>query len=287
MTMTLWQAILLGIIQGLTEFIPISSTAHLTLAGKLMGIVNPDRPEEWTAFIAVIQLGTLIAVILYFLPDIFEIIRGWVKANLALVTKAQVSDEDRHWSRLGWFVIVGTIPVGVVGLAFRHQIEGKLTKNLWIIAASELGLALVLTLAEVVGRRRRDMKKLTFIDAVIVGIAQCFALIPGSSRSGTTIAGGLFSGLDRETAARFSFLLSIPAVAASGLLELKEAIHSLSASRLDLIVSTIVSLIFGYLSIAWLLKYLQRHSTYLFVGYRIGLGLAILALLAYDKVSAY
>ena len=287
MTMTLWQAILLGIIQGLTEFIPISSTAHLTLAGKLMGIVNPNRPEEWTAFIAVIQLGTLIAVILYFLKDIFEITRGWLKTNLSYVTKAEVSEDDRHWSMLGWMVIVGSIPVGIVGLLFRHQIEGKLTKNLWIIGASEVGLALILTLAEVIGRRRRDMKQLTILDSIVVGVAQCFALIPGSSRSGTTIAGGLFCGLNREAAARFSFLLSIPAVAASGVLELKEALHSISASPVDLAISTLFSLIFGYLSIAWLLKYLQRHSTYLFVGYRVGLGIVILALLAYGKVSAY
>ncbi|MGH9762896.1 MAG: undecaprenyl-diphosphate phosphatase [Blastocatellia bacterium] len=287
MTMTLWQAILLGIVQGLTEFIPISSTAHLTLAGKLMGIVNPERPEEWTAFIAVIQLGTLIAVILYFLKDIFEITRGWLKTNLSYVTKAEISEDDRHWSMLGWMVIVGSIPVGVVGLLFRHQIEGKLTKNLWIIGTSEVGLALILTLAEIIGRRRRDMKQLTILDSIVVGVAQCFALIPGSSRSGTTIAGGLFSGLNREAAARFSFLLSIPAVAASGLLELKEALHSISASPVDLAISTLFSLIFGYLSIAWLLKYLQRHSTYLFVGYRVGLGVVILALLAYGKVSAY
>ena len=193
--MSIWQAIILGIVQGLTEFIPISSTAHLTLAGKLMGLVNPNQPEEWTAFIAVIQLGTLVAVIIYFASDIVQIIRGFVTANLAKLGSRPVSAEDEHWALLGWLIIVGTIPVGVVGILARHWIEGKLTKNLWVIAASMLGLAVVLTVAEIVGRRRRDMTQLRVTDAIIVGVAQVFALIPGSSRSGTTITGGLFAGL--------------------------------------------------------------------------------------------
>jgi undecaprenyl-diphosphatase len=285
--MSILQAIILGIVQGLTEFIPISSTAHLTLAGKLMGLVNPDRPEEWTAFIAVIQLGTLIAVILYFAQDIIQIIHGFVVANLARLNNKPVSAEDQHWSLLGWLIIIGTIPVSVVGLLFRHWIEGKLTKNLWVIACSMLGLAIILTLAEIVGRRQRDMQHLTVLDAIVVGCAQVFALIPGSSRSGTTITGGLFSGLTRETAARFSFLLSIPAVGASGLLELREAMHSVNTGTLQLAISTLASLIVGYLSIAFMLKYLQRHTTYLFIGYRIGLGVLLLALLFSGRANAY
>ena len=285
--MSILQAVILGIVQGLTEFIPISSTAHLTLAGKLMGLVNPDRPEEWTAFIAVIQLGTLVAVILYFAQDILHIIRGFAVANAAKLSGRRVSAEEQHWALLGWLVIIGTIPVAVVGLLFRHWIEGKLTKNLWVIAASMVGLAAVLTIAEIVGRRRREMSKLTITDAVIVGCAQVFALIPGSSRSGTTITGGLFSGLTRETAARFSFLLSIPAVAASGLLELREALHSVHAGPVQLGISTLASLIVGYLSIAFMLKYLQRHSTYLFIGYRVGLGVVLFALLFSGRATAY
>ncbi|HEY6328019.1 MAG TPA: undecaprenyl-diphosphatase UppP [Blastocatellia bacterium] len=285
--MSILQAIMLGIVQGLTEFIPISSTAHLTLAGKLMGLVNPDQPEEWTAFIAVVQLGTFIAVILYFAEDIIKIIHGFVVANLAKLNKKPVSAENEHWSLLGWLIIIGSIPVGVVGVLFRHWIEGKLTKNLWVIAGSMIGLALILTLAEIVGRRRRDMQQLTVVDAIVVGCAQVFAVIPGSSRSGTTITGGLFSGLTRETAARFSFLLSIPAVGASGLLELREAIHSVHTGPLQLAISTLAALIVGYLTIAFMLKYLQRHSTYLFVGYRIGLGVLILALLFSGRVGAY
>jgi len=285
--MSIWQAIILGIVQGLTEFIPISSTAHLTLAGKLMGSINPDQPEQWTAFIAVIQLGTLVAVILYFLPDLFMIIRGFVSYNLDLITRKRTDRGEKHWAWLGWLIIVGTIPVGVVGLLFRHIIEGKLTKNLWVITCSMLGLAIVLTIAEIVGRRQRDMEQLKMSDAIIIGVAQCFALIPGSSRSGTTITGGLFSGLTREAVARYSFLLSIPAVGASGLLELPKALHSVHAGWLQLSIATVVSGIFGYASIAFLLRYLQRHTTYLFVGYRLGLGLVLLVLLVTGKVGAY
>src|SRR5690349_1531313 len=282
--MSIWQAIILGIVQGLTEFIPISSTAHLTLAGKLMGSINPEQPEQWTAFIAVLQLGTLVAVILYFLPDLIMIIRGFISYHLDLITRKRTDRGERHWARLGWMIIVGTIPVGIVGILFRHIIEGKLTKNLWVIACSMLGLAIVLTIAEIVSSRRRDMEQLSMIDAIIIGIAQCFALIPGSSRSGTTITGGLFSGLTREAAARYSFLLSIPAVGASGLLELPKALHSIHTGWGAIAVATLVSGISGYLSIAFLLRYLQRHTTYVFVAYRLALGLLLSSLLVSGRV---
>jgi undecaprenyl-diphosphatase len=285
--MSIWQAIILGIVQGLTEFIPISSTAHLTLAGKLMGSINPEQPEQWTAFIAVLQLGTLVAVIIYFLPDLAMIIRGFISYNVDLITRKRTDRGEQQWAWMGWLIIVGTIPVAVVGLLFRHVIEGKLTKNLWVIACSMLGLAIVLTIAEIVSSRRREMDQLRMSDAIIIGIAQCFALIPGSSRSGTTITGGLFSGLTREAAARYSFLLSIPAVGASGLLELPKALHSLHGEWAQLALATVVSGIFGYASIAFLLRYLQRHTTYLFVGYRVGLGLLLLVLLMTGKVGAY
>jgi undecaprenyl-diphosphatase len=285
--MSIWQAIILGIVQGLTEFIPISSTAHLTLAGKLMGSINPEQPEQWTAFIAVLQLGTLVAVIIYFLPDLAMIIRGFISYNIDLITRKRTDRGEQQWAWMGWLIIVGTIPVAVVGLLFRHVIEGKLTKNLWVIACSMLGLAIVLTIAEIVSSRRREMDQLRMSDAIIIGIAQCFALIPGSSRSGTTITGGLFSGLTREAAARYSFLLSIPAVGASGLLELPKALHSLHGEWAQLALATVVSGIFGYASIAFLLRYLQRHTTYLFVGYRVGLGLLLLVLLMTGKVGAY
>ena len=282
--MSILHAILLGLIQGLTEFIPISSTAHLTIAGRLLGDIRSD--QEWTAFIAVIQLGTLIAVILYFWFDIVKIVRGFVTANLALARKRSISPSDKEYAWLGWLVIIGTLPVAIFGLALRRVIEGPLTKDLRVIAGSLIGLAIILTIAEIVGAQRRDMKNLKTSDALIVGFAQVFALIPGSSRSGTTITGGLFAGLTRETAARFSFLLSIPAIAASGLLELPKALRSVNTSWGAIAVATLVSAVTGYLSIAFLLRYLQRHTTFLFVWYRIALGLIIIALLVAGKIQA-
>ncbi|MCI0487123.1 MAG: undecaprenyl-diphosphatase UppP [Blastocatellia bacterium] len=284
--MSLWQAILLGLIQGLTEFIPISSTAHLTIAGNLMGLIDPARPDQWTAFIAVIQLGTLIAVMLYFRTEVVSITRGFIIANIALLRRRPAAESDKYNARLGWFVIAGTLPVAIVGLAFRHVIEGSLTKDLRVIAGSLIGLAILLTVAEVVGSRRRDMADLKWTDALAVGFAQVFALIPGSSRSGTTITGGLLAGLKRETAARFSFLLSIPAIAASGLLELPKALNSVGSDLTALAVATVVSAVSGYLSIAFLLRYLQRHTTFLFVGYRIVLGILLFLLLASGRLAA-
>ncbi len=283
--MSIWQAILLGLIQGLTEFIPISSTAHLTIAGNLMGLIKSDRPEEWTAFIAVIQLGTLLAVIAYFRSDIIKIIHGFVSANLALITKRPVTESERSYNRLGWFVIIGTLPIAVVGLIFKDLIEGSLTKNLWIIAGSLIGLAVVLTVAEIAASQKRDMTNLRLKDAIVVGCSQVFALIPGSSRSGTTITGGLFSGLTREAAARFSFLLSIPAIGASGLLELPHALKSVSTDWTALAVATAVSAVSGYLSIAFLLRFLQRHTTFAFVGYRVALGIILIALLISGRIQ--
>ena len=282
--MSILQSILLGLIQGLTEFIPVSSTAHLTLAGKWMGLIDPQHPDQWTAFIAVIQLGTLVAVVVYFLNDILKIIIGFVNANLAKMSGRFVDREQAQYSKLGWLIIVGTIPVAIVGLLFRHQIEGMLTKDLRIIAASLIGLAILLTIAEVVGSQRKEMMHLKVSDALVVGFFQVLALIPGSSRSGSTITGGLFSGLTRETAARFSFLLSIPAVAASGLLELPKALHSIHGGWAALGVATVVSGITGYLSIAFLLRYLQRHTTYVFVAYRLALGLLLISLLFSGRV---
>jgi undecaprenyl-diphosphatase len=283
--MSILHAIILGLVQGLTEFIPVSSTAHLTLAGRLMGDIRSD--EEWTAFIAVIQLGTLIAVILYFWFDIIKIVRGFVAANLAVARKRPVNSSDKEHAWLGWLVIIGTLPVAVFGLALKKLIEGPFTKDLRVIAGSLIGLAVILTVAEVVGSQRRDMKNLKVTDAIAVGFAQVLALVPGSSRSGTTITAALFTGLTRETAARFSFLLSIPAIAASGLLELPKALHSVNTGWAAVGVATAVSAISGYLSIAFLLRYLQRHTTFVFAGYRVVLGLILIALLVSGRIQAH
>jgi len=272
------QAILLGIIQGLTEFLPISSTGHLTLAGKFMHLISNQHPEQWTAFIAVIQLGTVIAVIIYFWKDLWQIIFDFLSENIK--QRKKFSDQKLN-SKLGWLIIIGSIPVGVIGLSLKKIIEGTLTKDLYVIAFSLIGLAVILAIAEKIAVLKKDMTKITKWDSFWVGVAQCFALIPGSSRSGTTITAGLFLGMNRETAARFSFLLSIPAVLASGLLELFEARKFLDPSMtVNIIVSTIFAFIFGYISIDFLLKYLRRNTTFVFVYYRIALGIIILILLS-------
>jgi len=285
--MTLLQAILLGIIQGLTEFIPVSSTAHLVIAGRVMKLTL--TPEQLTASIAVVQLGTLIAVLFYFAGDIWNIALAFIHDHLALLKGGRGNDRERlspeAW--LGWLVIIGSIPVAAVGLLFKKQIEGTFTKNLWVIATMMIVVALLLTIAEFVGRQRRRMQELGVKDALAVGFAQVLALIPGSSRSGSTIMAGLFAGETRETAARFSFLLSIPAVAASGLLELKQALRILPHDSLTtLAVGTIVSGIVGYASIWFLLRYLRTHTTGVFIGYRLLVGGAILVLLFSGRLAA-
>ena len=278
--MNILEAIILGIIQGLTEFLPISSTGHLTVVGKLLNLISAETPEHWTAFIAVIQLGTLLAVVVYFWNDLIDIVKEFFQDNFFQRKKFV---EQTLNSQMGWYIIIASVPVAIVGLGFKKIIEGALTKNLFVIAGSLIVLALILALAERVGKFRRETRDLKWYDAFLMGIAQCFALIPGSSRSGTTITAGLFLGLTRETAARFSFLMSIPAVAASGLLEFKESLKYLNMhGTINLIAATIASAIVGYLSIEFLLRYLKKNSTYLFIIYRIAIGILILVLLGYS-----
>jgi undecaprenyl-diphosphatase len=282
--MTLLQAILLGIVQGLTEFIPISSTAHLVLASRVMSLTL--TPQQLTASIAVIQLGTLIAVLAYFAGDIWKISVAFVRDHLALVSGRKNSAGLSHEAQLGWLVVIGSIPVAAVGLLFKKQIEGTFTKNLWVIATMMVVIAVLLAVAELVSKKTRGMEQLGLKDALVVGFAQCLALIPGSSRSGSTIMGGLLVAETRETAARFSFLLSIPAIAASGLLEMKEALHRLPpGSLVTLAVGTIVSGIVGYASIWFLLRFLKTHTTGVFIGYRLIVGSAILIMLFSGRIS--
>jgi len=291
--MTLFQAIILGIVQGLTEFIPISSTAHLVFAARAIGLYDGVdktlQAHQTTATIAVIQLGTLLAVLIYFARDIINITVAFFRDHLSLLSGRNrgAGDKLSHDAWLGWLVIIGSLPVAVVGLLFKKQIEGTFTKNLWVIATMMIVVAFLLAIAELVSKKNRTMGQLRVGDAVAVGFAQVLALIPGSSRSGSTIMGGLFMGETRETAARFSFLLSIPAIAASGLLELKEAIHRLPpGSYASLLVATIVSGVVGYASIWFLLRYLRTHSTGIFIGYRIVVGGVILFLLFAGYITA-
>jgi undecaprenyl-diphosphatase len=291
--MTILQAIFLGLVQGLTEFIPVSSTAHLVFAARVVNLYGGAdktlQAEQTTATIAVIQLGTLLAVLVYFARDIVNILRAFIGDHLAWFRGRTVAGERKlstdAW--LGWLVIIGSVPVGIVGLLFKKQIEGPFTKNLWVIATMMIVVGVLLTIAEFVGKRDHGMSQLRISDALAVGSAQVLALIPGSSRSGSTIMGGLFAGQTRETAARFSFLLSIPAVAASGLLELKEAIAKLpDGSYGALAVATIVSGVVGYASIWFLLRFLRTHSTGVFIVYRVIVGGLILAALWAGYLSA-
>ncbi|MCY7374452.1 MAG: undecaprenyl-diphosphate phosphatase [Pyrinomonadaceae bacterium] len=283
------QAIILGIVQGLTEFIPISSTAHLVFASRLTHLYE-GNPEQLTATIAVLQLGTLLAVLIYFAPYILSITAAFVRDHWNLVTKKRrMRFSGTHGRRpiwlseeawIGWLIIIGSIPIGTLGLYFKDLIEGPATKNLWVIGIMMISIAVLLAFAELVGKRRKDIADFGLFDALAQGFSQVLSLIPGASRSGSTIMGGLLAGQKREAAARFSFLLSIPAIAASGLLELKEAWTLLPPdSFAPLLVGTIVSGIVGYLSIWFLLAFLRKNSTAVFIIYRLVVGSVILILL--------
>ena len=289
--MDILQAIILGIVQGLTEFIPISSTAHLVFASRWTNIYN-GNPEQITATMAVIQLGTLLAAFVYFAPDILSISAAFVRDHWNLLTRKRsmrfsgtngirpIWLSEEAW--LGWLIIIGSIPIGTLGLYFKKIIEGPATKNLWIIATMMIAIAVLLAFAELVGSQRKSLRDFGLLDSLAVGFAQVLALIPGASRSGSTIMGGLFAGQKREAAARFSFLLMIPAITASGLLELKESIqkHLLSSDDfVALAVGTVVAGIVGYLSIWFLLAFLKKNSTAIFIIYRIIVGVIILILL--------
>ena len=259
-------AIVLGIVQGLTEFLPVSSTAHLRIVPAFLGWKDPGA-----AFTAVVQLGTLLAVLIYFRSDIIRIVSVWVRS---LTNRELRGTLD---ARLGWFIGLGTIPVGIFGLLFKNSIETG-ARNLNLIGSMLILLGVVLLAAERVGSKERPIETLDSKDATAIGVAQALALVPGVSRSGATITAGLFRGLTREAAARYSFLLSIPAVLVSGLFELRKIGDPGGASASATVVATILAFIVGYASIAFLLRYLTRHSTGVFVAYRIVVGALVLIL---------
>jgi len=267
------QAIVLGFVQGITEFLPISSTGHLRIVPALLGWEDPGA-----AFTAVTQLGTMAAILVFFRADIVRIVVAWVR-GLRNPEIRETLD-----SRLGWYVLVGTIPIGILGLAFRHQIETA-ARNLQLIGIALIVLGLVLLYAEHVSTRSRGLESLTMRDGIFIGIAQACALIPGVSRSGATITGGLFLGLDRTSAARYSFLLSIPAVVLSGLLELRHSTEGNGPGASATIIATVIAFAVGYASIALLLKFLTTHSTRVFVVYRVVLGTIVLLLATTETIS--
>jgi len=277
------EAVFLGVLQGLTEFLPISSTAHLTLAGKLFGFIDPRHPEAWTQFIAVMQLGTLAAVLIYFRRESVGMLKSLVRD---LITKGIGVRNYAPESLLALFIALGTIPVALIGYGLKHFIEGALTKTTLVLVASLVTMAALLWLAEKVSRRSKSFEQITWVDALVIGCAQALALIPGASRSGTTLTAALFLGLNRNAAARFSFLLSIPAVLASGLFEMVRINKSVfELGMVNLAIATIVSGLAGYAAIAWLLRYLMKNTTMVFVWYRFALGLALTLMLFWGVIE--
>ena len=273
--MSLLEAIVLGITQGLTEFLPISSTAHLRIVPAFAGWEDPGA-----AFTAVTQLGTMAAVLLYFRADLLRIARAWLRSLRDPAARRELD------ARLGWYIVLGTIPIGVFGLIFRHQIENG-ARDLYLIATALIVMGLLLLVAERVSTRDREMEDLGPRDGAAMGFAQALALVPGVSRSGATITAGLFLGLDRTAAARFSFLLSVPAVVLSGAFEMRDFVGE-GRSGTDvpgLVVATFLAFVVGYASIAFLLRFLASHSTYVFVAYRVVLGTLVLALVSAGVIS--
>lgn len=275
-TMSWVQVIVLSIVQGLTEFLPVSSSGHLRIVSQLFW-----GEDAGASFTAVIQLGTELAVLMFFAKDIWRILTAWF-AGLADKSKRNFD------YRMGWMVIAGTIPVGLAGVLLKDLIRENF-RNLWITATVLILFSLVFILAERRGKKTRGFEELTMKDAVVMGLWQCLALIPGVSRSGGTISGGLFLNLDREVATRFSFLLAIPAVLASGLFSLPDAFDpqaGQAASGLQLLVGSGIGFVVGYISIAWLLKFVSNHSFAWFAAYRIPLGLLVMALLGTGVMAA-
>lgn len=272
--MNVLQAAVLGVVQGLTEFLPISSSGHLRIVPALLGWDDPGA-----AFTAVIQLGTVAAVLIYFRSDIVRIISTWARSLVDPSLRGEVD------ARLGWYIGLGTIPIGLLGIVFQNSIE-TVARDLRLIGSTLIVLGLVLLLAERVGRREKTLRSLTLRDGLAIGFAQALALVPGVSRSGATITAGLFLGYDREAAARYSFLLSIPAVVLSGLFELKDVGAGDGPGAVSTVVATVLAFVTGYLSIAWLLRFLTSHSTLVFVVYRVALGALVLGLVAGGALTA-
>jgi len=277
-SMSWLQVVVLSVVQGLTEFLPISSSGHLAIVSRVF-----FGADAGASFTAVSQLGTEAAVLVYFGRDIVRILKAWFDG---VFVKAHRDNIDY---RMGWYVIIGTIPIVVLGLAFKDAIRSEV-RNLWVIATAMLVFSAVIAAAEYFGKQNRHAGQLTWRDGLLVGLAQCLALVPGVSRSGSTISAGLFLGLDRALSARFGFLLAIPAVFASGLFSLPDAFHpvteGMSATGLQLLVSVVITFVIGYAAISWLLRFLTHHAMYWFVGYRVVLALTIMALLATGVVSA-
>lgn len=272
--MTWLEVLVLGVLQGLTEFLPISSSAHLRIASEVLF----DR-DAGAAFTAVTQLGTEAAVLVYFARDIGHLAATWFRGFRDAAVRATPD------YRIAWLVIIGTIPIGVLGVLFEDRIQTA-ARNLWLIAATLIGFGLLLGLAERVGRQRTEIEQMKPADGILLGFAQAMALIPGVSRSGGTITAGLFLGFTRTAAVRYSFLLAIPAVVAAGIFQIPDVFVPGGPSGAQMLVATVLSFAIGYAAIAWLLRYVARHSVYVFVWYRVALGTLLLVALGAGWISA-
>ena len=271
----LLKAVVLGTLQGLTEFLPISSSAHLRIFPELLGWGDPGA-----AFTAVIQIGTELAVLIYFRKDIWRIGSTWVRSLYRPEYRGHLD------SRMGWFIIIGSMPIVMLGIALKDVIEQDF-RNLWIIGTTLIVLGIILGVADRLSADRKTLKDLSLRDAVLMGLAQACALVPGVSRSGATISMGRILGYERETATRYAFLLAIPAVIGAGLFELKEIPHGENTYGWGpTIVATVVAFVVGYAAIAWLLRYVSTNSYLPFVIYRIGLGMTVLVLLGVGVLEA-
>jgi undecaprenyl-diphosphatase len=268
------QAIVLGIVQGLTEFLPVSSTAHLRIVPAFFGWEDPGA-----AFTAIVQLGTMAAVLLYFRNDLWNIASAWLRSVRARERAPQ--DQD---ARMGWYIILGTIPIAILGVAFKDQIENQF-RTLELVGSALIAFSLVMLWAEAASRRDRELTEITRRDGFIIGCAQALALVPGVSRSGATISAGLFLNFERTAAARYSFLLSVPAVVLSGLFELRHVGESGGAPAGATALATVIAFVVGYASIAFLLRYLVHHSIAIFAGYRMVLGVIVILLAATNVIS--
>ena len=277
--LTIIQAVLLGVVEGLTEFLPVSSTGHLTIVEKLLHL-RIDDPGV-TAFTAIIQVGAIVAVILYFFRDIVRLIAAWVRG---LANRDQRANPDY---RLAWYVIIGTIPIGVIGLLARHLITGAL-RSLWVVVAALVLWSVVMFVAERVGRKRRTEEQLNLTDAIVIGLMQCVALVPGVSRSGATISAGLFRGLDRAAATRISFFLAIPALIAAGGFEAATSAKDISSTVGwgPTAIATVISFVVAYASIAWLLRIVARHPISVFIAYRVLVAVLVAGLLLAGLITA-
>lgn len=277
--MQVWHAIILGVIEGITEFLPISSTGHLTIAEKILGYSISD--SSITAFTAIIQSGAVLATVVYFWKDISRVLMTWIRG--LFVNKYRKNSDYKY----GWAIIIGSIPIAIIGILFKDEIETVL-RSLWFVAIALILWSLVMWWADKKAKQNLHEEDITWRDTLAVGIAQCLALIPGVSRSGATMSAGLLRNFDRVAVTKLSFFLSIPALSAAGILQIisKHSVIGASVGWTATIIATLISFVVAYISVAWLLKFVAKHDYSVFIWYRVIVGVLLLIALATNFISA-